>query len=58
MKNMTSEEVRVYLEYAKVLLAMNGIKDAEVDTALDVAIDSFGEDRSEEIYMLYRIKGI
>lgn len=56
--NMTSEEVRVYLEYAKVLLAINKIDDAQVSKALDIAIDSFGEDRSEEIYMIYKLRGV
>ena len=55
---MTSEEVRVYLEYAKVLLAINKIDDAQVSKALDIAIDSFGEDRSEEIYMIYKLRGV
>ena len=56
--NMTSEEVRVYLEYAKVLLAINKIDDSKVSKALDIAIDSFGEDKSEEIYMIYKLRGV
>ena len=55
---MTSEEVRVYLEYTKVLLAINKIDDSKINKALDIAIDSFGEDKSEEIYMLYKLRGI
>lgn len=55
---MTSEEVRVYLEYAKVLLAINKIDDLKVKNALDIAIDSFGEDKTEEICMLYKVRGI
>jgi hypothetical protein len=54
---MTSEEVKVYLEYTKVLLAINKIDDSKVNTALDIAIDSFGEDQSDEIYMNYKLKG-
>ena len=56
--NMTSEEVRVHLEYAKVLLAINKIDDSKVNKALDIAIDSFGEDKSEEIYMIYKLRGV
>jgi len=55
---MTSEEVRVYLEYAKVLLAINKIDDLKVKNALDIAIDSFGEDKTEEICMLYKVRGV
>ena len=54
---MTSEEVKVYLEYTKVLLAINKIDDSKVNTALDIAIDSFGEDQSDELYMIYKLKG-
>lgn len=55
---MTNDEVRVFLEYTKVLLAKNKLNDAKVDEALDIAINSFGEDHSDEIYMFYKIKGI
>ena len=40
---MTREEIKTYLEYTKVLLAMNGIKDNEVSEALDDAIDTFDD---------------
>jgi len=40
---MTREEIKTYLEYTKVLLAMNGIKDNEVSEALDHAIDTFDD---------------
>ena len=40
---MTNEEIKTYLEYTKVLLAMNGIKDNEVSEALDHAIDTFND---------------
>lgn len=40
---MTNEEIKVYLEYTKVLLAIHGIKDKQVDEALDCAIDSFDD---------------
>ena len=42
---MTNEEIKVYLEYAKVLLAINKIKDAKVDEALDRAIETFDEEK-------------
>jgi hypothetical protein len=38
---MTNEEIKVYLEYTKVLLAIHKIKDNEVDEALDHAIERF-----------------
>ena len=47
---MTREEIKVYLEYAKVLLAINKIKDAKVDEALDKAIDTF-DDEKERHYL-------
>lgn len=42
---MTNEEIKVYLEYTKVLLAINQIKDAKVDEALDRAIETFDEEK-------------
>lgn len=42
---MTNEEIKVYLEYTKVLLAINKIKDAKVDEALDRAIETFDEEK-------------
>ena len=47
---MTREEIKTYLEYTKVLLAMNGIKDNEVSEALDHAIDTF-DDKKERHYL-------
>lgn len=38
---MTNEEIKVYLEYTKVLLAIHKIKDAQVNEALDHAINNF-----------------
>ena len=40
---MTNEEIKTYLEYTKVLLAINGIKDKEVNEALDHAIYTFDD---------------
>ena len=42
---MTNEEIKVYLEYTKVLLAINKIKDAQIDEALDRAIETFEEEK-------------
>jgi len=42
---MTNEEIKVYLQYAKVLLAIHKINDAQVDEALDRAIETFDEDK-------------
>ena len=42
---MTNEEIKVYLQYAKVLLAIHKVKDEKVDEALDIAIDNFDEDK-------------
>ena len=41
---MTKEEVKVYLQYAKVLLAIHKVKDLQVDEALDIAIETFDEE--------------
>ena len=49
---MTREEIKVYLEYTKVLLAMNKIKDDKVDEALNHAINTF-EDKNERERELY-----
>ena len=42
---MTREEIKVYLEYTEVLLAINGIKDNQVDEALNIAIETFAEEK-------------
>ena len=47
---MTKQEIKTYLEYTKVLLAMNGIKDKQVNEALDEAIDTF-DDKKERHYL-------
>lgn len=41
---MTNEEIKVYLQYTKVLLAIHKIKDKQVDEALDRAIETFDEE--------------
>ena len=41
---MTNEEIKVYLQYTKVLLAMNKIKDAKVNEALDIAIENYDDE--------------
>ena len=41
---MTNEEIKVYLQYTKVLLAIHKIKDKHVDEALDCAIEAFDEE--------------
>lgn len=45
---MTNEEVKVFLQYAKVLLAIHKIKDSKVDEALDIAIDTFDDEQGAE----------
>ena len=45
---MTNEEVKVYLEYTKVLLAIHKIKDAQVDKALEIAIETFDDGQDNE----------
>ena len=47
---MTNEEIKVYLQYTKVLLAINKIKDPKIDEALDKAIDTF-DDEKERHYL-------
>ena len=42
---MTNEEIKVYLQYAKVLLAIHKIKDVQVDEALDRAIENYEENK-------------
>ena len=42
---MTNEEIKVYLQYAKVLLAIHKIKDVQVDEALEHAIEKFDENK-------------
>ena len=49
---MTNEEIKVYLQYTKVLLAMNKIKDKKVDEALDLAIDTFDDEKEERNYLI------
>lgn len=41
---MTREEIKVYLQYAKVLLAIHKVKDPQVDEALDIAIENYDEE--------------
>ena len=48
---MTNEEIRVYLQYTKVLLAIHKIKDVNVDEALDKAIDAFEEEIKQRHYL-------
>ena len=45
---MTNEEIKVYLEYTKVLLAIHKIKDKQVDEALDNAIERFEAELNNE----------
>ncbi len=45
---MTNEEVKVFLQYAKVLLAINKINDKKVNEALDIAIDNYDDDKNAE----------
>lgn len=45
---MTNEEIKVYLEYTKVLLAINKIKDAQIEEALTRAIDAFDDNKDKE----------
>ena len=49
---MSREEIKVYLEYTKVLLAMNKIKDAQVNAALDGAIKEFTDKEPEREFFL------
>jgi len=49
---MTNEEVKVYLQYTKVLLAINKINDKQVNEALDIAIDNYEEDKNAERHYL------
>ena len=48
---MTNEEIKVYLQYTKVLLAVHKVKDKQVDEALDHAIDFFDEGKKERHYL-------
>lgn len=48
---MTNEEIRVYLQYTKVLLAIHKIKDVNVDEALDKAIDAFEDEVKHRHYL-------
>ena len=45
---MTNEEIKVFLQYTKVLLAINKIKDKQVDEALDLAIEAFDDETYED----------
>ena len=47
---MTREEVKIFLEYTKVLLAINKIGDNKVNEALDNAISEF-DDQKERHYL-------
>ena len=47
---MTREEVKIFLEYTKVLLAINKISDNKVNEALDNAINEF-DDQKERHYL-------
>ena len=48
---MTNEEIKVYLQYTKVLLAIHKVKDAQVDEALDHAISSFDDKPKDRHYL-------
>ena len=48
---MTREEIKVYLEYTKVLLAIHKIKDVNVDEALNNAIDAFDDEVKQRHYL-------
>lgn len=48
---MTREEIKVYLQYTKVLLAIHKIKDVNIDEALDNAIDAFDDEIKERHYL-------
>ena len=39
---MTNEEAKVYIQYIKVLLAMEGKNDAKLNEALDMADEALG----------------
>lgn len=41
---MTHEEAKVYIQYIKVLLAMNGLNENILIEALDVADEALGPD--------------
>ena len=45
---MTNEEIKVYLQYTKVLLAIHKIKDVKIDEALDIAIETFDDEQGSE----------
>ena len=45
---MTNEEVKVFLQYTKVLLAIHKVKDRQVNEALDRAIDTFTDEKEPE----------
>ena len=47
---MTKEEIKVYLQYTKVLLAIHKIKDVKIDEALDIAIETFDDEEGTETY--------
>ena len=51
---MTNEEVKVFLQYTKVLLAIHKCNDKQVDEALEIAINTFddGKDAAERNYLI------
>lgn len=48
---MTREEIKVYLQYTKVILAIHKIKDVNIDEALDNAIDAFDDEVKQRHYL-------
>ena len=48
---MTREEIKVYLQYTKVLLAIHKIKDVNIDEALNNAIDAFDDEVKQRHYL-------
>lgn len=48
---MSREEIKVYLQYTKVLLAVHKVKDKQVDEALDNAIDAFDDEVKQRHYL-------
>ena len=48
---MTREEIKVDLQYTKVILAIHKIKDVNIDEALDNAIDAFDDEVKQRHYL-------
>jgi hypothetical protein len=48
---MSREEIKVYLQYTKVILAIHKIKDVNIDEALDNAIDAFDDEVKQRHYL-------